>query len=137
VLAAVLVGQMIDLRARSSWLIIPLSLFLVNNARPALFENWTRPLKGPHSLWTSSRDDDYFRDMGQFNNQAWFIESVDRVARSGCDLVGIDITQNALEYPFQALLLSRTPATGAVRAYRHTHCAGASLRGALPRLRGE
>ena len=94
-----------------------LAIFLVNNARPALFENWTRPLKGPHSLWATSRDDNYFSDMGQWNNRASYLESVDRTARSGCTEVGLDISENQLEYPFQALLRERNP-TGPLRAYR-------------------
>jgi len=88
----------------------------VNNARPALFQNWTRPLKGPHSLWTSSRDEDYFRDMGQWDNRASYMESVDRMARSGCDLVGLDISRNTLEYPFQALLRELRPRVRFVHA---------------------
>jgi hypothetical protein len=84
-------------------------LFLVNNARPAMFENWTRPLKGPRSLFVTARDDNYFSDMSQWNNRASYLESVDRTARSGCLLVGIDITENQLEYPFQALLRERNP----------------------------
>ena len=86
-----------------------LALFLVNNARPALFENWTRPLKGPHSLFATARNDNYFADMGQWNNRAAYLESVDRLARSGCTLVGLDISENQLEYPVQALLKQRVP----------------------------
>jgi hypothetical protein len=96
-------------RWRPAWLALLLCVFLVSGARLALFENWTRPLKGANSLWTSRRDDDYFRDMGQWHNQASYVESVDRVARSGCDLVAIDISENQLEYPFQALLRERRP----------------------------
>ena len=51
-------------------------------------------------------------------------ESVDRVARSGCDLVGIDISQNTLEYPFQALLRERRPGVQFV----HTGVPGAVAR---------
>jgi hypothetical protein len=32
---------------------------------------------------------------------------VEAVARSGCGLVGLDISENQLEYPFQALLRER------------------------------
>jgi hypothetical protein len=91
-------------------------LFLISNARLPLFENWTRPLKGPHSLFVTARDDNYFNDMSQWNNRASYLESVDRTARSGCNLVGIDITENQLEYPFQALLRERNPKVRFVHA---------------------
>jgi hypothetical protein len=71
-------------------------------------------------LWTSRRDDDYFRDMGQWHNQASYVEAVDRVARSGCDRVGIDISVNQLEYPFQALLRERRPTV----RFTHTEAGG-------------
>ncbi len=103
---------------------VVLALFLANNARPALFENWTRPLKGPHSLWATARDDDYFRDMGQWNNRASYLESVDRTARSGCTEIGLDISENQLEYPFQALLRERNPRVRFV----HTGVTNASAR---------
>ena len=43
------------------------------------------------------------------NNRDSYMQSVDLVARSGCDLVDIDTSKNQLEYPFQALLLERNP----------------------------
>jgi hypothetical protein len=86
---------------------IAICLLLVSGTRHALFENWTRPLKGPHSLFVTARDDNYFRDMVQWNNRASYLESVDRTAGSGCATVGIDIGENQLEYPFQALLRER------------------------------
>ena len=91
------------------WLALVLVLFLISGARLPLLENWTRPLQGANSLWTSRHDDDYFRDMGQWNNRASYLDAVDRVARSGCERVGIDISENQLEYPFQALLRERRP----------------------------
>jgi hypothetical protein len=108
-------------RWRPAWLALVLCVFLVSGARLALFENWTRPLKGANSLWTSRRDDDYFRDMGQWHNQPSYMEALDRVARSGCDLVAIDISENQLEYPFQALLRERRPSVRFV----HAEAAGA------------
>jgi hypothetical protein len=101
-----------------------LALFLVNNARPALFENWTRPLKGPHSLLATARDDNYFSDMSQWNNRASYLEAVDRTARSGCTRIGLDISENQLEYPFQALLRERNPKVRFV----HTGVTNASAR---------
>ncbi|MCU1237552.1 MAG: hypothetical protein JWP63_5519, partial [Candidatus Solibacter sp.] len=88
---------------------IAVCLFLIAGTRLPLFENWTRPLKGPHSLFATTRDDAYFNDMSQWNNRASYIESVDRTARSGCSVVAMDITENQLEYPFQALLRERNP----------------------------
>ena len=96
----------------------------MNNARPALFQNWTRPLKGPNSLFITARDDNYFSDMGQWNNHASYLESVDRTARSGCTQVGLDISENQLEYPFQALLRQRNPKVRFV----HTGVTNASAR---------
>jgi 4-amino-4-deoxy-L-arabinose transferase-like glycosyltransferase len=103
---------------------VVLALFLVNNSRAALFQNWTRPLKGPQSLRATARDDNYFRDMGQWNNRASYLESVDRTARSGCREIGLDISENQLEYPFQALLRERDPRVRFV----HTGVTNASAR---------
>jgi hypothetical protein len=107
-------------RWRPAWLAAVLCAFLLSGARLPLFENWTRPLRGPNNLWTSRRDDDYFRDMGQWNNRASYGEAVERVAGSGCDRVGIDITENQLEYPFQALLRERRPAV----QFQHAEAGG-------------
>ncbi len=82
--------------------------FADTGRRPAL-ENWTRPLRGPRSLFVTARDDNYFSDMIQWDNGAPYLEAVDRTARSGCGIVGIDIGQNQLEYPFQALLREQNP----------------------------
>ena len=62
--------------------------------------------------------------MGQWNNRASYLESVDRTARSGCTAVGLDISENQLEYPFQALLRERNPQVRFV----HTGVANASAR---------
>jgi hypothetical protein len=99
VLAAPLAAALLEtlLEAAPPVLALLLCLGLVNNARPALFENWTRPLKGPHSLLRTAREDNYFRDMVQWNNRASYLQAVDLTARSRCALVGIDITQNQLE----------------------------------------
>jgi hypothetical protein len=108
ILGSVLAAWLLD-RLRPTWLAFLICLFLIDGARPALFNNWTRPLKGPHSLWASSRDDDYFRDMGQWNNQSSCLQAVNRVATLNCGLVGLDISENQIEYPFQALLRERRP----------------------------
>jgi hypothetical protein len=108
VLAAPLGAWILD-RLRPQWLALLVCAFLVSGARLPLFANWIRPLTGPHSLFKESRVENYFNDMGQWNNQASYVESVDRVARSGCRVVEIDISENQLEYPFQALLRERDP----------------------------
>ena len=99
-------------------------LFLAGGARPSVLENWTRPLKGPHNLFVTSRDDSYFADMSQWDNRPWYLEAVNRAARSGCRNVGIDITEYQLEYPFQALLRERD---ASVR-FIHTGVTNASAR---------
>ncbi len=107
-LAAPLAGMLLEW-LKPWWLAIPVCLFLTANARLPLLENWTRPLRGPHTVASTGRDAAYFNDMVQWNNRDAYVESVDRVARAGCELVGLDISENQLEYPFQALLRERNP----------------------------
>jgi hypothetical protein len=109
VLAAPLAGAFLE-TIRPPILAVMVCLFLLMGARLPLFRNWTRPLTGPHSLFATSRDDNYFRDLMQWDNRASYLSAVDLTARSGCTTVGIDIGRNQLEYPFQALLRERTPA---------------------------
>jgi len=86
-----------------------ISLLLVSNARLALFQNWTRPLQGEHSILHQPRDLQYFNDMTQWNNRDSYLQSVTLVAQSGCSRIGIDASINQLEYPFEALVLERAP----------------------------
>jgi hypothetical protein len=123
VLAAPLAAAFLD-ALRPAVLSILVCLFLAANARLPLLQNWTRPLQGPHSLFTASRDDNYFRDMVQWDNRASYLPAVDLTARSGCNTVGIDISQNQLEYPFQVLLRERNPAV----RFLHTGVENASAR---------
>ena len=109
---------------RPNILAIALCLLLVNNTRAALFENWTRPLHGPRNLFITTRQDNYFADMTQWNNRASYLAAIDLTAASGCRTVGIDISRNQLEYPFQALLLERNPTVRFV----HTGVENASAR---------
>lgn len=108
VLAAPLAAFFLEL-LRIPVLQLGLCVLLLNNTRPYLFENWTRPLKGPHSLLNQPRDLAYFNDMVQWNNRDSYLQAVDLAARSGCKHIGIDATENQLEYPFQALLREREP----------------------------
>ena len=62
--------------------------------------------------------------MVQWDNGATYLRAVDLAARSGCRDVGIDISQNQLEYPFQALLRERNPAV----RFQHTGVENASAR---------
>jgi hypothetical protein len=98
--------------------------FMLTEARLPAIENWTRPMKGPHSLLRTTREENYFSDMGQWHNRESYLESVDITARSGCPVVGIDISENQLEYPFQALLREHNPAVQFV----HTGVENASAR---------
>jgi hypothetical protein len=123
VLAAPLAALLLD-RLRPRPLALLACLFLLGVARNAILQNWTRPLKGPHNLFVTARDDNYFNDMVQFNNRASYLPAVTLAVRSGCRTVGIDITRNQLEYPFQALLLERAPLVRFV----HTGVANASAR---------
>jgi hypothetical protein len=108
-LAAPIAGAFLE-TIRPAIVPILVGLFLLVNTRLPLLQNWTRPLAGPHSLFRTARDDNYFRDMTQWDNRASYLSAVDLTARSGCTTVGIDIARNQLEYPFQALLLERNPA---------------------------
>lgn len=99
-------------------------LFLVTSARLPLLQNWTRPLQGPHRLLAAPRDRNYFNDMSQWHNREAYFTAVERTAASRCELVGIDISRNQVEYPFQALLREKNPRIRFV----HVGVANASLR---------
>ncbi|MGA2143464.1 MAG: glycosyltransferase family 39 protein [Bryobacteraceae bacterium] len=88
---------------------ILLSLFLLNNARPVLFQNWVRPWSGPHSVLHADRDQEYFADLGSWKNAPSYFSAVSLLGHSGCGVIGIDITNLTVEYPLQALLRERNP----------------------------
>jgi hypothetical protein len=123
VLASPIAGVVLE-KIRPAAVPLLLCLFLVNGARPYLFENWVRPLKGPHSLLHTSRDSNYFSDMGQWNNRESYLEAVNAAAALPCSNIGIDINDLQLEYPFEALLLERNPRARFV----HTGVANVSIR---------
>jgi hypothetical protein len=66
--------------------------------------------------------------MTQWNNRDFYFAAADRIAATGCELVGIDITLNQLEYPLQTLLLERNRQIRFV----HVNVTNASLRYILP-----
>ena len=106
VLAAPLGGMLLEAIRPACLAIVP-CVFLLSLARLPALENWTRPLTGPASLFRTSREDSYFRDMVQWNNKAEYLAAVERAA--GCDVVTIDISRNQVEYPVMALLRERNP----------------------------
>ena len=108
VLAAPVAGAEIE-KLRPALLQWVVCLFLLNNARPYLFENWIRPLEGPNSILHTRRDDNYFSDLGQFHNRDSYTAALKAVDASGCGTVGIDSTVFQLEYPFEALLRETNP----------------------------
>jgi len=126
-LGAPIVGVAVE-KLRPAALQAIVCLFLLNNARPYLFENWVRPLKGQNSIWRTSRDQQYFNDMNQWDNRASFEQAVAAVEASGCESVGIDINHFHVEYPVQVLLRERRPGvrflhTGVDSAPVSTTCA--------------
>jgi hypothetical protein len=123
-LAAAAAGRVLPL-----WALALVSLFFLDAARLPVLQNWTRPLRGPRNLFTIPRDAAYFSDVpSPADAERSYRQAVDRVARSGCETIGIDIGENQLEYPFQALLRERDPRV----RFQHTGVAGATLRYALP-----
>jgi len=103
--AAGLLGE----RIRPALLQVALCLLLVNNTRPYLFENWVRPLRGPNSLLAEPRRLAYFNDLTPWRNRESYLGAVERTLASGCRTVGIDVSVNPIEYPYQALLREADP----------------------------
>ena len=112
VLAAPLAGMITEFFARRKYRTafqLAVCLLLLDTARPAVLENWVRPLKGPHSVFNVPREEQYFADMSQWNNRASYTGAVAAMAALPCEVIGIDIANLTLEYPLQALLKKRKP----------------------------
>lgn len=122
------VAGVVGEQIRPAMLQVALCLFLLNNARPYLFENWVRPLEGPRSLLDTSRDENYFADMTQWNNRESYFRAAEAIAKLNCPLLGIDINNLQLEYPIQALLRERNPTIQFV----HTGVSGPSAKYSQP-----
>jgi hypothetical protein len=128
VVAAPIAGLFLgDMRPRAAAIVI--GLLLLSLARLPATQNWLRPLSGPHNVFATPRNSQYFADIAGMNNQDSYWQAVDLTARSSCRRVGIDISENQLEYPFQALLLQRTPDV----RFQHTDVENPSARYADPR----
>ncbi len=117
-----------------------------NNCASPLFQNWTRPLTGPHSLFVTARDDNYFRDMIQWDYRATYLHAVESLRlRSGCHNVGVDINrdQSRVSLPGNVLrerdpgrpFLAHRRAATRRRAMPPKAEQPARLRRLLPRLR--
>ena len=86
-----------------------LCLFLLSTARLPVLQNWTRPLRGPASVFRLPRDQQYFADMVQWGNRATYEATLQVLSQSNCGTLGFDITNLPLEYPLMALLRERQP----------------------------
>ncbi len=87
------------------------TVFLLSGSRLPLMQNWVRPLRGPATLFTLSREDLYYQDMRQWPVRKQYEEVVRKLRTSACREIAIDINQFQLEYPVQALLLREHPET--------------------------
>jgi hypothetical protein len=89
---------------------IAVCLLFLDIARLPALENWVRPLRGPNSIFRSSRDSRYFSDLTSWR-ETWpsYYSAIEKISASRCRVIGIDDTNFQLEYPLQALLRERNP----------------------------
>ncbi len=111
VIGAPLVGLAVSELKLSGLLQLGLCLFLMDNARLPVLENWVRPLRGPHSVLHRPREAQYFADLTQWDNEPSYRKTADLLARTSCRTIGIDISNLQLEYPLIALLRARSPSS--------------------------
>lgn len=93
----------------------PLSLllcvFLLNGARPYLFNNWLRPLQGPASILRTSRNQNLFTDVAPaltYDDGAAIAASLHP---TNCTRIALDTNKMELAYPVMSLLLQQSPQT--------------------------
>lgn len=118
------IGNAVALRIGRLFVQIVLFLFLLDNARHPLLDNWVRPLRRPKSVLRTPRAEQYFADMSQWNNSRTYEKTVDFLTHINCGTIGIDITKLQLEYPLQALLRETKPGT----LFVHTGVQNVSVR---------
>ncbi|HJZ96430.1 MAG TPA: hypothetical protein VKE70_07975 [Candidatus Solibacter sp.] len=99
VLAAPLGAWALD-KLHPEWLALVPCVFFLSGTRLPLLQNWTRPL----IYAQGTREERYFNDMSQWNNRASYFDAAAAVKSAGCNVVGIDINGNQLEYPLMVLL---------------------------------
>jgi 4-amino-4-deoxy-L-arabinose transferase-like glycosyltransferase len=127
VAGAPMVGAALD-RSLRPMVQVLLCVFLLSTARRPALENWLRPLEGPRSVLHVPRDDQYFSDMQSLSNVQAYRRTVQLLTPEGCQRIGIDSTDLALEYPLMALLREQKPQS----LFVHTGVQNASSRYAPP-----
>jgi hypothetical protein len=112
VLAAPLAGFAAEGRKRAAAVFtLAMCVWLVAGARLPLLENWTRPLRGPRSVFHTPREAQYFTDMTQWHNAPAYHEAAQILSHTNCATIGIDSTNLQLEYPLMVLVRARRPAS--------------------------